>query len=402
MGPLLGELLKRCEDYVHVTLGVKKDFWPWPWHPKCSREAKEDLFPQLAYLVAREAEAQRRQALECIPSTVSSSCGSGQSGASTQLGQPAMPSKTSIKVEELHTDAPRPREVVRSPFPYVESREHTLSLLLALVPRVMMYVDPFVGGGTQFLQVLVEVDAGRVVVSEGFSVSDKNAAVMNFWQQLQSRPDELVIAIVKLRDAYNALQPVSAQDMSRPQPAKAPKGSDAQRLLYKSWVEQFRLSTLDVDNAALLVVLQHTNRLGLYRENKTKGYNVTWGKGWLCHVDLDNLRRVGNLIKKHSVKFTTCSFEKALVSIPPGSFVYLDPPRMGRYNSYLHPRFSLSKHKQIEKLCKTALVGSHYIMSNSDHVWVKRDSLRRSMVLSHWSTKTLSTQGTQQRRWWSF
>ena len=243
---------------------------------------------------------------------------------------------------------------IRSPFRWVGSKQQLRSTLLRLFPTEMdIYVEPFLGGGSVLISVLVARDEGAIAISGGIHASDKNPSLINFWKRLQEDTEPLIASIESVCTQYNM-----AAD---------------QEHMWRRAADRYWLRVLDLDHAFLFIFLVYTCFSGVYRESAKKGFNAAWSKKATVRVDTDNVRRVAALIRRHRVQFECRSFEERVPAPTADSFTYLDPPykKKGGFVGYVAGGFPDVMHERLVTFCNVDLKDSHFILSNSDDPWVK-------------------------------
>jgi DNA adenine methylase len=135
-----------------------------------------------------------------------------------------------------------------------------------------------------------------------------------------------------------------------------------------------KLSDLDV--ASRFIYLNRTCFNGMYRVNKSGGFNVPFGKytnPLIC--DETNLRRVSQSLK--NVELVNSDYKEILNKAIKGDFVYFDPPyypinKTSQFTSYTSQGF-LEK-EQIElkdTFVKLRKRGCYLMLSNSDTKFIK-------------------------------
>ncbi len=123
---------------------------------------------------------------------------------------------------------------------------------------------------------------------------------------------------------------------------------------------------------------------GLYRENKSGGFNVPYGRNadGSCKTGFPTL---GDL-QAVTAAFTTadislCDFTRTVAKATEGDVVYADPPYLGTFSNYAAGGFSDEDHWALANALEQAhLRGATVISSNSDHPRIRE--------LYHWATIT--------------
>ncbi len=208
------------------------------------------------------------------------------------------------------------------------------------------YYEPFLGGGSVLIEFLQKNPAYTGPIHAG----DANAHLINFFQTLQTSPHELCAALETLKTAYNA----------------APN----KETFYYECRTAFNSASLPpTTQAAHFLFLNKTCFRGLYRTGP-HGFNVPYGNYKTPAIyDTAHLHAISALIQP--VHFHHTPYSELLKDIPPGSFIYMDPPYVpvakDSFVSYNKDGFGLEEHKALFARA-AALVesGCNILMSNAD------------------------------------
>lgn len=175
------------------------------------------------------------------------------------------------------------------------------------------YHEPFVGGGALVFD--LEPDGG--------TINDANPRLVNFYEQVRDRPEELIERCRSFRD------PESDPDPDREFTGAGRDGSEIERYYYQQRElfnhrpngEEFD----DLEEAALLLYLNRTGFNGLYRENADGEFNVPIGRyanpDW---VRAEQVRAASEVLE--DVAIYRGDFEYVLDAATAGDLVYFDPP----------------------------------------------------------------------------
>src|SRR5690606_6322315 len=178
--------------------------------------------------------------------------------------------------------------------------------------RIRRYVEPFLGGGAVFLEIVQ-----RYTIDCAY-LSDANPEVVLIYRVVQAAVEPLIERLDNHARTYLAADPAgravyyysvrSHYNAQRPQ-------IDGYGALSDAWVER----------AAAMLFLNKTCYNGLFRVNSRGEFNVPHGRyrqPVIC--DGDNLRRVSVLLQRAEIRvapFTACA-----PVVDADSFVYFDPP----------------------------------------------------------------------------
>ncbi|VTT85748.1 Methyl-directed repair DNA adenine methylase [Halorubrum sp. DM2] len=175
------------------------------------------------------------------------------------------------------------------------------------------YHEPFVGGGAVFF----DLEPARA------TVNDANPRLVNFYEQVRDRPEELIARLAAFDD------PESDSDPDLPYADETARGRDVDAYYYQQRARFNRRpyeGEFDpLEEAALLLYLNRTCYNGLYRENADGGFNVPIGRyadpDW---VQRDRIRCASDLLADAEIR--NDDFAYVLDAADPGDLVYFDPP----------------------------------------------------------------------------
>jgi len=180
------------------------------------------------------------------------------------------------------------------------------------------YHEPFLGGGAVFFD--LSPDEG--------TVNDTNPRLVDFYEVVRDRPDELVERLREFDDPESEPDPDLAFD-------EHDRRGDAIENYYYQQRARFNRRPCGEDwpaddddrleEAALLLYLNRTCYNGLYRENADGGFNVPIGRyadpDW---VQADRVRGASRVLEGTALH--NADFEYVLEAAEEGDVVYFDPP----------------------------------------------------------------------------
>jgi DNA adenine methylase len=155
-------------------------------------------------------------------------------------------------------------------------------------PSHHRYFEPFVGGGAVFFDLLPDKSY----------LSDTNSELITTYKVIRDDVDALIKSLKKYRYEKEYYYKIRARD-----PRK--------------------LS--DIEIASRFIFLNHAGFNGMYRVNKSGGFNVPFGRytnPLIC--DEKNLRKVSEMLQHTEI--TEADYKKVLRYAKAGDFVYFDPP----------------------------------------------------------------------------
>jgi DNA adenine methylase len=196
------------------------------------------------------------------------------------------------------------------------------------------YFEPFVGGGAVFF---------RLGPAEA-TVGDANAELVHCWTMVRDRTEELIDALAEYvydKERYYAVRAIRPEELK------------------------------PIPRAARTLYLNRTGFNGLYRVNKSGGFNVPFGrytKPLIC--DRANLRACAGFLANTELR---CGdFVDLVENAQAGDFAYFDPPyapvsATSNFTDYRPGGFGWSDHERLAKTFeRLARRGVKVVLSNSD------------------------------------
>lgn len=121
--------------------------------------------------------------------------------------------------------------------------------------------------------------------------------------------------------------------------------------------------------AALFIYLNKTCFNGLYRVNKSGGFNVPMGDYKEPSIlDEENLKNCSRILQEADIDQQSFMHAK----IVKGDFYYIDPPYHETYDGYNGGGFGDDEHKKLAEFCKKIdQKGGFFMLSNSDTPFVR-------------------------------
>jgi len=229
--------------------------------------------------------------------------------------------------------------------------------ILSLFPKeIHTYHEPFVGGGSILLALLMARKNGTIRIHGTIYASDVNSTLIGLYKNIQTCPREVIReAVLLLNEMKSGTEPTSC-------------------VYYRIRSTLNGLTPIEkmsVKGSSMFLVLNKTCFRGLYREGP-HGFNVPYGNYKNPVLDEANILLVSSLIQ--DVVFTHTSF--TTIRIDPDDLVYLDPPYApespSSFVSYTYGGFTLQDHHALFKLCHS-LKKSSFVLSNSDVGMVRNE-----------------------------
>ncbi|VRT35923.1 modification methylase [Streptococcus pneumoniae] len=247
-----------------------------------------------------------------------------------------------MKIKEI-------KKVTLQPFTkWTGGKRQLLPVIRELMPKTYnRYFEPFVGGGALFFD-LAPKDA---------VINDFNAELINCYQQIKNNPQEL-IEILKVHQEYN---------------------SKEYYLDLRSADRDERIDMMsEVQRAARILYMLRVNFNGLYRVNSKNQFNVPYGRYKNPKiVDEELISAISVYINNNQLEIKVGDFEKAIVDVRTGDFVYFDPPYIplsetSAFTSYTHEGFSFADQVRLRDAFKRLSdTGAYVMLSNSSSALVE-------------------------------
>lgn len=150
------------------------------------------------------------------------------------------------------------------------------------------YFEPFVGGGAVFFDLL----------PQNAILSDMNEELVITYNVIKNNVDDLIKSLKKHKHTKEYFLKLREKD---------PKKFS------------------DIETASRFIYLNKTGFNGMYRVNKSGGFNVPFGdqkNPLIC--DEENLLKVNKVLK--NIKIIKRDYKKVLKEVKKGDFIYFDPP----------------------------------------------------------------------------
>lgn len=208
------------------------------------------------------------------------------------------------------------------------------------------YHELFLGGGSVLLGVLSQINDKKIKIKGKIYAYDFNPVLIAFYQAIQSNWKELYDTIMKIKKA----------------------GEKVDDKEYYYYIRQLYNSRDDTEMArvAEFVYLNKTCFRGLFRLNKSGGFNVPYGNYKKPGIaDPKEFEKVSQLIK--DVTFICKDFEEVKIRSKK-DFVYMDPPyvpeKKDSFTAYSKVGFTKDKHNALFDKC--IKMKCKWVMSNSN------------------------------------
>jgi len=275
--------------------------------------------------------------------------------------------KTKLKIPKKKlTKTPVGIKFTKPLLKWVGGKTQLLDKLTNTLPNTIKdYHEIFLGGGSMLIAML-ELNKQGIIDIQKFNAYDLNTGLIYVYKHIQSKKDELLIEINKLKDTYDTL-PFKGEK-GRVVVNNEQEGLESKAKFY--YYQRNRFINIDkttVKGSALFIFINKTCFRGVYREGPN-GFNVPFG----------NYKKTPNIISKKEldylsylikdVNFECLGYEDSMNKIGDGDFVYLDPPyapeNATSFTSYTSVGFDVNNHEELFKLTKTLPKNTKFMMSN--------------------------------------
>jgi DNA adenine methylase len=235
---------------------------------------------------------------------------------------------------------------------WVGGKHKLLEHIIPHFPKeINNYHELFLGGGSVLLGVLSQINDKKIKIKGKIYAYDFNPVLIAFYQAIQSNWKELYDTIMKIKKA----------------------GEKVDDKEYYYYIRQLYNSRDDTEMArvAEFVYLNKTCFRGLFRLNKSGGFNVPYGNYKKPGIaEPKEFEKVSQLIK--DVTFICKDFEEVKISSKK-DFVYMDPPyvpeKKDSFTAYSKVGFTEDKHNALFDKC--IKMKCKWVMSNSNTEPVK-------------------------------
>lgn len=228
---------------------------------------------------------------------------------------------------------------------WVGGKTRLLPDIVARLPRSFgRYYEPFAGGAAVFFHLVPE----RAVIA------DRNADLIATYRAVADDPDGVIRRLALHREAHT---------------------SDHYYATRARWNDR-EVAWSPLDRAAAFIYLNRTCYNGLWRVNRSGGFNVPMGRyknPLIC--DAEGLRAASRVLRRAQLRCT--DYAAAVADAQPGDLVYFDPPydpvtTTANFVSYTPGAFGAEDQRALAALAHSlAERGVGVVLSNSDTPFVR-------------------------------
>jgi DNA adenine methylase len=250
--------------------------------------------------------------------------------------------------------------VVRPFLKWAGGKRQLLPRLRPFYPATFgAYHEPFLGSGAVFFDLVARgVLDGRPAI-----LTDENPDLIGTWQRVGDSVGAVLAELERLARGHTARGADHYRDVRdvRFNPAR-----DRWRAAGAA------LEAYTPELAAMLIYLNRTGYNGLFRVNRSGGFNVPPGRYVHPRIaDEDRLRAAAAALAGARARVALAPFESVLSHAGPGDFVYFDPPyapltATANFRSYTARGFDAGDQGRLQQVViALAARGVHVLLSNS-------------------------------------
>lgn len=224
--------------------------------------------------------------------------------------------------------------------------------------QITKYVEPFIGGGAVFLNVVQNYDI------QAACLNDINEELIIAYRVLQRDPERLCEYLYRFQKRYDRL--ADAERERYFYEVRESYNAQRGRINYERYSDNWIL------RAAQLIFLNRTCYNGLFRLNRSGEFNVPFGKYKNPRIlDEDNVTHLSRILQIAEIR--VADFESCENVIDAETFVYFDPPyrpisRTSNFTAYSRHEFGDAEQTRLSRfyarLDRTC--GAKLMLSNSD------------------------------------
>ena len=212
------------------------------------------------------------------------------------------------------------------------------------------YIEPFVGGGAMLFYMLQQYPNIHHAV-----INDVNPDLTTCYRTVRDMPEELIISLMDIQDAYNALST-----------------EEARKEFFLAVRDRYNEKNLNpLENTTKFFFLNRTCFNGLYRVNKKGLFNVPFGKYTNPQICAPaTIRKDSELLQR--VEILTGDFEATFDHAQGDTLFYFDPPYRplsdtSSFNDYAKESFNDDAQIRLKEFCdRIDDAGFQFMLSNSD------------------------------------
>lgn len=238
------------------------------------------------------------------------------------------------------------------------------------------YFEPFIGGGSVFMHLLLRLETKRQKLHGKLYLNDINPKLVSMYECVRDDVEGMIGHLRRMVTLYLEAELLDDYDLKAYKADNVENEQDAfergKAGLYYYYRDLLNVEKDKAYAAALFVFINKTCFRGVYRENSEGKFNISFGRFDNPNIyDARQLRSLSNVFKKHSIEFSVGDFATFCEGAQNADdFVYLDPPYYPQkdkaFTGYAKDDFS-TRHKDLVTLCvRLHENGIKFIHSNSN------------------------------------
>ena len=255
---------------------------------------------------------------------------------------------------------------------WVGGKSQIINDIISRIPRqINNYHEIFLGGGSVLLAVLSLKKQNKIQIHNKIYAYDLNSGLINTFQQIKNNCTEVITHIKLIIEEFSEITVNTFGQKGQPKNIND-KTYNTTREHYYYWIrDKYNANQKNTPlSAAYFIFLNKTGFRGMYRESSSSIYNVPYGlkdrNTIPAVINEDDIRNISILIQE--VEFKCQDFNKSLLSVIDGDFVYIDPPYAPKNSTsfvkYLRDGFDPETHELLfDKIKK--LENIKFVMSNA-------------------------------------
>jgi DNA adenine methylase len=259
---------------------------------------------------------------------------------------------------------------------WVGGKSQIINKVLEMFPTEFNhYHEPFVGGGSVLISLLMKQRAGEIFIHGTIYASDLNLALISMYKNVQSNPHEVIQELKRIISEYT--QSTKGTFVNRDASTLEDAFTSSESYYYYTRRSYNSLAIKTTTTAsAMFIFMNKTCFRGVYREGPY-GFNVPYGNYSNPGImDETHILFISELIK--NVVFSHRTYYESLQLVNADDFVYLDPPyapvNETSFVSYNMGGFKLEDHENLFSQClQMTEKNVKFLLSNSN-VAIVRDS----------------------------
>ena len=200
---------------------------------------------------------------------------------------------------------------------WVGGKRQLLEQFQDLYPNFDTYIEPFVGAGAVFFDIQ-KFNPTKTIIN------DLNEDLINLYLDIKNNSSNLISKLQEVQTQYN-------------------KSKDKEQF-FKDKRQEFNVTR----ESELFIFLNKTCFNGMYRVNKSGGFNTPYNKTYTnLNIDFENIKKVSETLKTTIITYG--DYKNIIDYVDENTFIYLDPPyRVLTNNFTTYTKEGFNEESQIE------------------------------------------------------